>query len=109
MGPWIVLVIVASAVFSRGAEGKRDEVLYCSACMAIADELNYSISKIDPKKTVHVGGFRLNPDGTLTDKKIINHHNIGLCSIDIPEEINMQICIFYLAMQFLISQGIWES
>ncbi|XP_026857053.2 protein canopy-1 isoform X3 [Electrophorus electricus] len=38
--------------------------------MAIADELNYSISKIDPKKTVHVGGFRLNPDGTLTDKKV---------------------------------------
>ncbi|XP_076837673.1 protein canopy-1 [Brachyhypopomus gauderio] len=70
MAPWIALILVTSAVLSRTAEGKKDPVLYCSACMAIADELNYSISKIDPKKTVHVGGFRLNPDGTLTDKKV---------------------------------------
>uniref|UniRef100_A0AAY4C9S0 DUF3456 domain-containing protein n=1 Tax=Denticeps clupeoides TaxID=299321 RepID=A0AAY4C9S0_9TELE len=41
-----------------------------SPCMALADELNYSISQTDPKKTIHVGGFRLNPDGSLTDKKV---------------------------------------
>lgn len=38
--------------------------------MAIADELNYSISQTDPKKTIDVGGFRMQPDGSLTDKKV---------------------------------------
>lgn len=40
------------------------------ACVAIAEELNYSISQTDPKKMIHVGGFRLQPDGSLTDKKV---------------------------------------
>ncbi|XP_036411936.1 protein canopy-1 [Colossoma macropomum] len=70
MAPWIGLILVAMAVFSKRAEGKRDEVLYCSACIAIADELNYSIGQIDPKKTVNVGGFRLNPDGSMTEKTV---------------------------------------
>ncbi|KAM9439917.1 protein canopy-1 [Clarias gariepinus] len=70
MVQWISFVFVLMAVVSRTADGKRDEVLYCSACKAIADELKYSISQIDPKKTIHVGGFRLNPDGSLTDKKV---------------------------------------
>lgn len=50
--------------------------LFLLACRAIVDELNYSISQIDPKKTIHVGGFRLKPDGSLTDKKVatsVNH------------------------------------
>uniref|UniRef100_A0AAZ3RXH7 DUF3456 domain-containing protein n=1 Tax=Oncorhynchus tshawytscha TaxID=74940 RepID=A0AAZ3RXH7_ONCTS len=51
-------------------EGKKDKVLYCSACRAIVDELNYSISQIDPKKTINMGAFRLKPDGSLTDKKV---------------------------------------
>ncbi|KAL6467516.1 hypothetical protein MHYP_G00231930 [Metynnis hypsauchen] len=70
MAPWIGLILMAIAVFSKRAEGKRDEVLYCSACVAIADELRYSISQIDPKKTVNVGGFRLNPDGSMTEKTV---------------------------------------
>ncbi|XP_058273882.1 protein canopy-1 [Hemibagrus wyckioides] len=67
---WINFVLVLMAAACKTAQGKRDEVLYCSACMAIAEELKYSISQIDPKKTVQVGGFRLNPDGSLTDKKV---------------------------------------
>ncbi|KAI4887532.1 hypothetical protein NFI96_017102, partial [Prochilodus magdalenae] len=70
MAPWISLIVMAVVVFSEGAEGKRDEVLYCSACQAIADELQYSISQIDPKKTVNIGGFRLNPDGSMTEKTV---------------------------------------
>lgn len=70
MASWIGLILVALVVCSRKAEAARDEVLYCSACMAIADELNFSISQIDPKKTVQVGGFRLNPDGTLQEKTV---------------------------------------
>ncbi|XP_045907957.1 protein canopy-1 isoform X1 [Micropterus dolomieu] len=52
------------------SQGKRDKVLYCSACKAIVDELNFSISQVDPKKTINVGSFRLNPDGTMEDKKV---------------------------------------
>ncbi|XP_028833881.1 protein canopy-1 isoform X2 [Denticeps clupeoides] len=73
MDPWTVQFCLGLMMASLGllaVEGKRDEMLYCSACMALADELNYSISQTDPKKTIHVGGFRLNPDGSLTDKKV---------------------------------------
>ncbi|XP_023660494.2 protein canopy-1 [Paramormyrops kingsleyae] len=66
----MTLVVVAMAVLSKTAEGKKDKMLYCSACRALADELNYSISRVDPKKTIHVGSFRLNPDGSLDDKKV---------------------------------------
>ena len=41
-----------------------------AACRAIVDELSYSISQVDPKKTINVGSFRLNADGTLQDKKV---------------------------------------
>ncbi|XP_029560793.1 protein canopy-1 [Salmo trutta] len=71
MAPWIIqIALVAMSILTETTEGKKDKVLYCSACRAIVDELNYSISQIDPKKTIHVGGFRLNPDGSLTDKKV---------------------------------------
>ncbi|XP_037644413.1 protein canopy-1 isoform X1 [Sebastes umbrosus] len=58
------------ASLPASSQGKRDKALYCSACKAIADELKYSISLVDPKKTIKVGGFRLNPDGTMKDKKV---------------------------------------
>ncbi|XP_018613407.1 protein canopy-1 isoform X2 [Scleropages formosus] len=73
MAPWashVILVVVAAAVLIKTAEGKKDQMLYCSACRALADELNYSVSQVDPKKTIHVGSFRLNPDGSLEDKKV---------------------------------------
>ncbi|NP_001034586.1 protein canopy-1 precursor [Danio rerio] len=73
MSPWIkhiCLVLVAAFMLVKTTESKKDEALYCSACMAIADEINYSISQTDPKKMIHVGGFRLKPDGSLTDKKV---------------------------------------
>ncbi|XP_034062265.1 protein canopy-1 [Gymnodraco acuticeps] len=71
MASWIIHVtMMVLSVFISSSQGKRDQQLYCSACKAIADELNYSISQIDPKKTINVGGFRLNPDGTMKDKKV---------------------------------------
>ena len=45
----------------------------CAACRAIADELSYSISLVDPSKMTSVGGFRLNADGTMKDKKVRCH------------------------------------
>ncbi|KAK6302660.1 hypothetical protein J4Q44_G00270150 [Coregonus suidteri] len=71
MAPWIIKVaLMAMSILIETTEGKKDKVLYCSACRAIVDELNYSISQIDPKKTIHVGAFKLNPDGSLTDRKV---------------------------------------
>ncbi|XP_074543930.1 protein canopy-1 isoform X2 [Halichoeres trimaculatus] len=69
---WIIQVLrmMMLSVFISSSQGKRDDVLYCSACRAIVDELNYSISQVDPKKIINVGGFRINPDGTMTDKKV---------------------------------------
>ncbi|KAF1383239.1 hypothetical protein PFLUV_G00129670 [Perca fluviatilis] len=71
MASWIVqMTVMVLSVFISSSQGKRDKMLYCSACRAIVDELNYSISQVDPKKTINVGGFRLNPDGTMKDKKV---------------------------------------
>ncbi|KAL4624664.1 hypothetical protein GN956_G17546 [Arapaima gigas] len=66
----IILAVVAAALLTKTAEGKKDEMLYCSACRALTDELSYSISQVDPKKTIHIGSFRLNADGSLKDKKV---------------------------------------
>ncbi|XP_026170021.1 protein canopy-1 [Mastacembelus armatus] len=70
MASWIIMTVMMLSVFTISSQGKRDKVLYCSACKAIVDELNYSISQVDPKKTINVGSFRLNPDGSMTDKKV---------------------------------------
>ncbi|XP_075996441.1 protein canopy-1 [Genypterus blacodes] len=71
MASWMIQVtVMLLSVFTGLSRAKRDNVLYCSACRAIVDELNYSISQVDPKKTINVGGFRLNPDGTMKDKKV---------------------------------------
>ncbi|XP_014879156.1 protein canopy-1 [Poecilia latipinna] len=71
MASWIFhMYVMVLLTFISCSQSKRDKVLYCSACKAIVDELNYSISQVDPKMTINVGSFRLNPDGTMTDKKV---------------------------------------
>lgn len=71
MATWIIqITLVTLSIAIATTEGKRDEIVYCSACKAIVDELNFSISQVDPKKTIHVGSFRLNPDGSMVDKKV---------------------------------------
>lgn len=71
MVPWLIhIALVTLLIVTETAEGKKDKVLYCSACRAIVDELTYSIAQVDPKKTIAVGSFRLNPDGSVTDKKV---------------------------------------
>ncbi|XP_066544259.1 protein canopy-1 isoform X2 [Amia ocellicauda] len=64
------LLLVVLSACSLSAEGKKDAVLYCSACRAIVDELSYSIKQVDPKKTINIGSFRLNPDGSMKDQKV---------------------------------------
>uniref|UniRef100_A0A8C7WT16 DUF3456 domain-containing protein n=1 Tax=Oryzias sinensis TaxID=183150 RepID=A0A8C7WT16_9TELE len=45
-------------------------LIYCLSCRAIVDELNYSISQVDPRKTIDIGGFRVNPDGSVKNKQV---------------------------------------
>ncbi|XP_037537986.1 protein canopy-1 [Nematolebias whitei] len=71
MVSWIIqMTVILLSAFINSSQSKRDMVLYCSACKAIVEELNHSISQVDPKKTINVGSFRLNPDGTMKDKKV---------------------------------------
>ena len=34
-----------------------------AACLALVDELKWEVANIDPKKTVKVGSYRVNPKG----------------------------------------------
>ncbi|KAF6720253.1 Protein canopy-1 [Oryzias melastigma] len=71
MASWIIqMMVMMVSIFIKASHGKRDPVLYCSACRAIVDELNYSISQVDPRKTIDVGGFRVNPDGSVKNKQV---------------------------------------
>ncbi|XP_075443980.1 protein canopy homolog 1 isoform X2 [Ascaphus truei] len=65
---YIGLLMVA--FLSSHVEGKRDAVLYCGACRALVDELQYEIRKVNPKKTIDVGSFRISPDGTQGKSKV---------------------------------------
>ncbi|KAJ8036327.1 Protein canopy-like 1 [Holothuria leucospilota] len=42
---------------------KRDPVLYCGACSAVITEIQYAIEMEDPRRTIDVGSFRIDPDG----------------------------------------------
>ncbi|KAG7266792.1 hypothetical protein CRUP_034607 [Coryphaenoides rupestris] len=71
MASWMIqIAAVMLSLLISWSHQKKDPVLYCSACRAIANELSYSISQVDPKKMINVGSFRLNADGTLNDKKV---------------------------------------
>lgn len=38
--------------------------LLAPACRALVDELEWEIAQVDPKKTIQMGSFRINPDGS---------------------------------------------
>lgn len=40
-----------------------DRDLSCAVCRALVDEVNYAIGKVDPKKTIQVGSFRVDSRG----------------------------------------------
>lgn len=59
-----------TAVLYHNVEGKRDPITYCGACRAMVDELLHEIRKVSPSKTIDVGSFRINPDGTQVQNKV---------------------------------------
>ncbi|NXI28616.1 CNPY2 protein, partial [Sterrhoptilus dennistouni] len=60
---WIPLALaLASLLPAAGA--RRSQDLHCGACRALVDELEWEISQVDPRKTIQMGSFRINPDGS---------------------------------------------
>uniref|UniRef100_A0A6J0T0D6 Protein canopy homolog 2 isoform X1 n=2 Tax=Pogona vitticeps TaxID=103695 RepID=A0A6J0T0D6_9SAUR len=55
----IILLLLLSSAFAR-----KSQDLHCGACRALVDELEWEISQVDPKKTIQIGSFRINPDGS---------------------------------------------
>ncbi|XP_078542269.1 protein canopy homolog 2 [Lissotriton helveticus] len=47
-----------------GTSARRGQDLHCGACRALVDELEWEIEQVDPKKTIQMGSFRINPDGS---------------------------------------------
>jgi len=47
-----------------GTEMFSSETLKCLVCQSLVDEINHAIDKVDPKKKIETGTFRLNGDGT---------------------------------------------
>ncbi|XP_066471849.1 protein canopy homolog 2 isoform X1 [Tiliqua scincoides] len=54
-----LFLLLLSAAFAR-----KSQDLHCGACRALVDELEWEISQVDPKKTIQIGSFRINPDGS---------------------------------------------
>ncbi|XP_077583182.1 protein canopy homolog 2 isoform X2 [Stigmatopora nigra] len=42
----------------------------CGACRALVDEMEWSISQVDPKKMIQTGSFRINPDGSQSIREV---------------------------------------
>ncbi|XP_042200119.1 protein canopy homolog 2 [Callorhinchus milii] len=45
-------------------ESKKTGDLFCGACRALVDEIEWEILQIDPKKVIQTESFHLNPEGT---------------------------------------------
>ncbi|XP_040610634.1 protein canopy homolog 2 isoform X2 [Mesocricetus auratus] len=58
---WLALLL---GVLLGTAWARRSQDLHCGACRALVDELEWEISRVDPKKTIQMGSFRINPDGS---------------------------------------------
>ncbi|KAM6233483.1 protein canopy homolog 2 isoform 2-T3 [Porphyrio hochstetteri] len=55
---------VALAALLPAACARRSQDLHCGACRALVDELEWEIAQVDPRKTIQMGSFRINPDGS---------------------------------------------
>ncbi|NXE31019.1 CNPY2 protein, partial [Ardeotis kori] len=55
---------LALAALLPAACARRSQDLHCGACRALVDELEWEIAQVDPRKTIQMGSFRINPDGS---------------------------------------------
>ncbi|XP_005986291.1 protein canopy homolog 2 [Latimeria chalumnae] len=60
----ILYLCIFLVLWLHKASARKSQDLYCGACRALVDELEWEILKVDPKKTIQTGSFRINPDGS---------------------------------------------
>ncbi|KAK9407117.1 SOSS complex subunit B1 [Crotalus adamanteus] len=63
MNDWISSTVCLLLLLSSVCAQKSQD-LRCGACRALVDELEWEISRVDLKKTIQIGSFRINPDGS---------------------------------------------
>ncbi|XP_066193574.1 protein canopy homolog 2 [Sylvia atricapilla] len=62
--PALLGLALALASLLPTAGARRSQDLHCGACRALVDELEWEIAQVDPRKTIQMGSFRINPDGS---------------------------------------------
>ncbi|XP_068940596.1 protein canopy homolog 1 isoform X1 [Petaurus breviceps papuanus] len=67
--PWGLLLLL---IFLSPApvKAERDRDVFCGACRALMDEVEYDVMKARQKKGVRVKSYRIRPDGTQERTKI---------------------------------------
>ncbi|XP_063997228.1 protein canopy homolog 2 isoform X1 [Pogoniulus pusillus] len=58
------LALALALLLLPTACARRSQDLHCGACRALVDELEWEIAQVDPRRTLQVGSFRINPDGS---------------------------------------------
>ncbi|XP_023336654.1 protein canopy homolog 2 isoform X2 [Eurytemora carolleeae] len=74
---WLVgSLLVVCGVLEGKKKGKdglfSSDTLKCLVCQSLVEEIEFLINKVDPKKKIETGTFRLNSDGT-QNKNIISY------------------------------------
>lgn len=65
-----LLMLVFTATLLSTVLCAKDKELYCGVCRIIADELQWEINQVDPRKTLEVESFRVDPKGNQNPRKI---------------------------------------
>jgi len=69
IGEFFIVLLVVASLLSTTVDAK-DKDLYCGVCHVIADELQWEISQVDPRKVLEVESFRVDPRGNQNTRKI---------------------------------------
>ncbi|XP_067881005.1 protein canopy homolog 2 isoform X2 [Heterodontus francisci] len=66
----VVYPILVVTSLSNISLARRSADLYCGACRALVDELDWEISQVDPAKLIETGTYVLGPDGNPVATKV---------------------------------------
>ncbi|XP_038654322.1 protein canopy homolog 1-like isoform X2 [Scyliorhinus canicula] len=66
----VLLLLAAVTLLLPQVRGAKDPEVYCGVCRALVAEIDWAIKKVDPKKTIQVGSFRISPDGSQKPNEI---------------------------------------
>ncbi|KAL3866860.1 hypothetical protein ACJMK2_044117 [Sinanodonta woodiana] len=64
----VFLVAFHILLYAHTTDGLSKDIS-CSVCRAVVDEVNYSISQVDPKKKIESGSFRVDSKGNQATKE----------------------------------------